>query len=71
MKHLSSEQVAALIEAADTPRNKLLFRLLYEHGLRISECLALTRTHVRCGYLQIKGKKKDKLGFNRLQRLFS
>jgi len=60
MKHLSNEQVAALTEAADTPRNKLLFRLLYEHGLRISECLALTRAHVRRGYLQIKGKKKGK-----------
>lgn len=60
MKHLSSEDVAALIAAADTDRNKLLFRLLYEHGLRISECLSLTRAHVRRGYLQIKGKKKGK-----------
>jgi len=60
MKHLTGEQVAALIEAADTDRNKLLFRLLYEHGLRISECLSLTRAHVRRGYLQIKGKKKGK-----------
>jgi site-specific recombinase XerD len=60
MKHLSSDQVAALIQAADTDRNELLFRLLYEHGLRISECLSLTRAHVRRGYLQIKGKKKGK-----------
>jgi integrase len=60
MKHLQVEQVGALIGAADTDRNKLLFRLLYEHGLRISECLSLTRAHVRRGYLQIKGKKKGK-----------
>jgi site-specific recombinase XerD len=60
MKHLQVEQVGALIEAAGTDRNKLLFRLLYEHGLRISECLSLTRAHVRRGYLQIKGKKKGK-----------
>lgn len=60
MKHLSSKQVAALIEASDTDRNKLLFRLLYEHGLRISEALSLTRAHVRRGYLQIRGKKKGK-----------
>jgi integrase len=60
MKHLTGEQIADLIEAAGTDRNKLLFRLLYEHGLRISEALSLTRAHVRRGYLQIKGKKKGK-----------
>ena len=66
MKHLSPEQVAALIEAAGTDRNRLLFRLLYEHGLRISECLSLTRAHVRRGYLQIKGKKKGKRADERI-----
>jgi len=60
MKHLSPEAVGRLIEAADTDRNRLLFRLLYEHGLRISECLSLTRAHVRRCYLQIKGKKKGR-----------
>jgi site-specific recombinase XerD len=33
---------------------------VYEHGLRISECLSLTRAHVRRGYLSIKAKKKGK-----------
>ena len=60
MKHLSSEAVSRLIAAAETDRDRLLLRLTYEHGLRISECLALTRAHVRRGYLQIKGKKKGK-----------
>ena len=60
MKHLSPEEVGRLIAAAETDRNRLLFRLTYEHGLRISEALALTRAHVRRGYLQIKGKKKGK-----------
>ena len=60
MKHLSVEQVQALVAAADSDRNRLLFRLTYEHGLRISETLGLTRAHVRRGYLSIKGKKKGK-----------
>jgi integrase len=60
MKHLSTTQVVALIAVADTDRNKLLFRLTYEHGLRISECLSLTRAHVRKGFLMIRGKKKGK-----------
>ncbi len=66
MKHLSAEELGRLIAAADTDRNQLLFRLLYEHGLRISECLALTRAHVRRGYLQIKGKKKGKRADERI-----
>ena len=66
MKHLSTTQVAALIAAADSDRNRLLFRLTYEHGLRVSEALSLTRAHVKLGYLQIKGKKKGKRADERL-----
>ena len=60
MKHLTVEQVQALVAAADNDRNRLLFRLTYEHGLRISETLGLTRAHVRRGYLSIRGKKNGK-----------
>jgi integrase len=38
----------------------LLFRLLYEHALRISECLSLTPGHVKRGYLRVAGKKHGK-----------
>ena len=61
MKHLQVEQVGALIEAADTDRNKLLFKLLFEHGLRISECLALVKGSMqRGGYLRVRARKKGK-----------
>jgi len=60
MKHLSVEAVGRLVEAAEGDRNKLLLSLCYEHGLRISECLSITRAHVRRGYLSIKGRKKGK-----------
>jgi integrase len=61
MKHLQVEQVAALIEAAEGDRNKLLFKLLFEHGLRISECLALTQSSMqRGGYLRVRARKKGK-----------
>jgi integrase len=61
MKHLQVEQVAALIEAADTDRNKLLFKLLFEHGLRISEALKLTQGSLqRGGYLRVRASKKGK-----------
>jgi integrase len=66
MKHLSREQVGRLIAAAESDRDKLLFTMCYEHGLRISECLSLTRAHVRRGYLSIRGKKKGKRADERL-----
>jgi integrase len=60
MKHLTREQVVKLIAATEGDRNKLLLSLCYEHGLRISEGLSITRAHVRRGYLSIKGRKKGK-----------
>jgi integrase len=61
MKHLNLDQVQRLIEAAEGDRNKLLFTLLFEHGLRVSECLALTQSSMqRGGYLRIRAKKKGK-----------
>jgi site-specific recombinase XerD len=73
MKHLSETQIKALMATANETvqpsaadrsrlidRNRLLFLMTYEHGLRISETLGLTRAHLRRGYLSIKGKKKGK-----------
>lgn len=73
MKHLSPEQIESLVKAANDTvrsaapdrerlckRNRLMFLMCYEHGLRISECLSLTRAHVQRAFLVIKGKKKGK-----------
>jgi integrase len=61
MKHLLPEQVQRLIGAADGDRNKLLFTLLFEHGMRISECLALVKGSMqRGGYLRVKARKKGR-----------
>ena len=62
MKHLSSEAVGRLI-AAETDRDRLLFRLTYEHARRISETLALTRAHVRRGYLDERPKYVPRDGY--------
>jgi integrase len=66
MKHLSLEQVRYLIAATDGARNKLLLTLTYEHGLRISEALSITKSHVKRGHLSIKGRKKGKRADERL-----
>ena len=66
MKHLLPNQVHDLIAAATSDRDKLLFTLLFQHGLRISECLALTKSSVVRGYLQVKPRKKGKRSDERL-----
>jgi integrase len=40
--------------------------LLSEHAMRISECLSLTRAHVKRGYLQLRPKKKGKRSDERM-----
>ncbi len=66
MKHLAPQQVADMIKAAQTDRDRLLLTVVYQHGLRISEALGLTRGHAVRGYLQLKGKKKGKRADERL-----
>lgn len=60
MKHLSAEAVNALLAAADTDRNRLFLAVIYQHGLRVSVALALTKGSVHRGYLRIKPRKKGK-----------
>lgn len=61
MKHLQPDQVSALLDAADSPKTRLLFALCYEHGLRISEALALRPASVKAGYLNTQPLKDGKV----------
>lgn len=51
MKHLTTDQVTRLLDHAGAPRHRLLLALCYEHGLRVSEAIALTPSRVKNGYL--------------------
>lgn len=60
MKHLNHGQVTRLLAEADSPKARLLFAMCYEHGLRVSEALALTPSRVRAGYLDTEPLKDGK-----------
>jgi integrase/recombinase XerD len=60
MKHLTHEQVTSLLAATTSTKARLLFSLCYEHGLRISEALALTPARVKAGYLNTRPLKDGK-----------
>lgn len=72
MKHLTYEQVAQLLAATSTDRDCLLLTLCYEHGLRVSEALALTPARLAGGFLYTDplkhGNRTDqKLAFATMQ----
>jgi integrase len=68
-KHLTADQVAALIKAAKANRNgmrdALMIALAYRHALRASELVSLRRTDIglKAGTINIR-RSKDGLGGN-------
>lgn len=60
MKALTKDELKALLEVA-VGRDRLMFTVCFNHGLRVSEVLALTEANVVDGHLvvqRLKGSKK-------------
>ncbi|MEP0911803.1 tyrosine-type recombinase/integrase [Leptolyngbya sp. GB1-A1] len=53
---LSEEQVVALLDAAAPGRDRLMLRLMYEAGLRVSELCGLRWKHLKAGEISVYGK---------------
>lgn len=66
MKHLSIQQITSLLSAPPNNRDRLLLTLAYEHGLRVSEVLALTPARVQRGFLMTRPGKG---GLQTVQRM--
>lgn len=67
MKHLTCEQTEALIKAAQTDRaesdrNRLFLMIVYQHGLRVSEAIGLTRAHIQRGFLVMEWQEERQEG---------
>jgi integrase/recombinase XerD len=56
VQYLTEEEYLALVEAAEHPEHRLLMRLLWETGLRISEALSLTYADIYPDGINIMGK---------------
>jgi integrase len=60
MKHLSTDRLQSLLDVCDD-RDTLMVTLAYEHGMRVSELLALTPGDFARGFLtlrRLKGSRK-------------
>jgi integrase/recombinase XerD len=60
MRHLTLDQTSQMINATANLRNRLFLTMTYEHGLRVSESIALTRSHVQDGSLCTRPGKRGK-----------
>ncbi len=54
--YLTPDEVYRLMEAADTERDRLLMRVLWETGVRISEAIAVKLADVGRGGIRVLGK---------------
>jgi integrase/recombinase XerC len=60
--HLGESDVARLIDAAETPRDRAILETLYGGGLRVSELTGLDRDDLRGGIATVRGKgRKERL----------
>jgi integrase len=57
MKHLTQDEIKALLREVPNPRQRLMFKMGFLHGLRISELLNLIREDVRDGYVDVQRLK--------------
>ena len=57
MKYLTINELERLLEAVNTPRHKLMFKVAFLHGLRCSELIGLTTKNIQDGYLTVKRLK--------------
>lgn len=62
MKNLTRTELANLIDAAEqqSHMDALLIRVIFNHGLRISEALALTDENIVSGHLVVQRLKKSR-----------
>ena len=57
MKHLTIDELKALLKEIPTDRQRLMIKVGFLHGLRVSELINLTREDIRDGYIKVQRLK--------------
>lgn len=57
MHSLTRQETKALVEAIHNPQHRLLVKIAFWHGLRVSEVINLTKENVRDGYVSVQRLK--------------
>lgn len=56
-QHLTTEELKSLLNAVPNPRQRLMLKVGYHHGLRVSEIINLDAKSLRDGYVSVKRLK--------------
>lgn len=57
MHSLTRQEMRVLVQAIANPKHRLLVKIAFWHGLRVSEVINLTKENVRDGYLSVQRLK--------------
>jgi integrase/recombinase XerD len=60
MQHLAQEEFKSLIQNVSNPRHRLMLKVGFNHGLRVTELTSLTKENIRDGYVRtdrLKGSR--------------
>ena len=57
MKHLSQDEIKSLLREVPDERQRLMFKVAFLHGLRVSELINLKRENIRDGYVKVQRLK--------------
>jgi|ERR1035438_4580255 integrase/recombinase XerD len=57
MNHLTQDEIKKLLREIPNERQRLMFKVGFLHGLRISELINLTRENIRDGYVSVQRLK--------------
>lgn len=57
MQHLTREEFKVLLLAVRDPKHRLMLKVGFWHGLRVSELIGLTTENIRDGYLTVQRLK--------------
>jgi integrase len=57
MNHLTQTEIKALLDNIPDERKKLMFKVGFLHGLRVSELINLTKEDIRDGYVKVQRLK--------------
>ena len=60
MNHLTQDEIKQLLREIPNQRQRLLIKMGYLHGLRISELLGLTKDNIKGGYVRVQRLKGSK-----------
>lgn len=57
MQHLTQDEIKQLLNQVPDIRQKLMLKVAFLHGLRVSELIALIREDIRDGYIKVQRLK--------------